>query len=293
MANYAEIIKDEVFFYERDLISTRKLEDIIGQSASRSSTFVSRIIPPNTVAIGVQEDTTMFVIEREPRKIHLRAGGVLADFLNNEIPHALVWDDSECVVQDLPVPWEYYVVSVSNAPQTNDFGSVWYQMSTMYLFWAKNKVEDIEELSLFTCNIPNVSEWGDICLGETNSTEPNMTRRITEVVNMFYDTTFNGDLGAAPGPYRSWGEWVAAGKAEDPMAESVWPITDQASSIKKILGSLNSFVLPNTADLRPASSTSAFINTLLTQLPTQTANRLASVIRQIEDNARNSDATAT
>lgn len=120
-----------------------------------------------------------------------------------------------------------------------------------YLFWAKDAIRTETDL-LYPARCPNVDGSGSICWGSTNSDSTSLSARIDDLVNNFYLTVFNEDLGHLTPFDTSLTEWEEA--SEDPLAWRTWDYWDDVNGrpLNSIAEYLNHAPPTNVAELNPS-----------------------------------------
>lgn len=237
MANYAEIVGGEVRFYNRNLVDSKPLSELVKQYASEEhNNWRSPILPPGTIAVSSSHGFSMFAIERPPRRTHIIGAHDLGEFMTEVEDH--VRDGDKTIVQNLPVPWEYYIISVSDRAHPLGFGGEAHAFGALSVFWSRKKLDSTSELELYTANLPNISSNGLVCLGATAPVNNDPQAKVTEMIDGFYDSVFNTDLGSQSGPAPSWYDWGKLREHEgDAIDKMGFPQDPVGASLEQIMQS--------------------------------------------------------
>jgi len=290
--NYAEIIGDEVHFYDRSLREKKNLQDVLKQYAAQAPTIKTPRLPENCKFLTTSNDATMYFVELPPRLETLRVGWGLKSFIE-EHEGARLHNDSGMNAEDfyvvVPVPWEYYVMSVSNVGIDTGFGETRYPNSQLYLFWAKHQITTTNDPALFAANLPNISKSGDICLGDNGTDQITPDAKINDLVYDFYHSTFNDDLGFGSGICLNTNNWLSYANLEDTPSNVGDPIDlshelfkdfpdDGGSSIDDIAKS-EKFTTAQQPQLMPGGGPKVWLTRVLSQVSKEDGARLLAYLK--------------
>lgn len=120
-----------------------------------------------------------------------------------------------------------------------------------FLFWAKDAIRDLAD-TVHPARCPNVDEAGSICWGSTSSDSTSLSARIDDLVNNFYLTIFNEDLGHLTPFGTSLLDWE--NESDDPLAWRDWDYWNnvRAVPLNEITTYLGSAPPTNMASLDPS-----------------------------------------
>lgn len=268
MPNYAEILGDKVRFYERTLVEEKDLEAVLALYEKKGkSKFISNRIPNHTKFMAHSEEVTMYVVEMEPRYVTVRYGWGLAQDINLPLPM-----DDNAKIARVPAPWEYYLMAFSDQQRTDAWGGTHYVNSALSLLWSPTRINEISD-PVWPANLPNIGSGGVVCLGGTTVEGEAPYLTLQELVNDFYNTDFNSDMGGATGPFNTIDEWLAA----DPNPAN-WDWPPHGSSLAEAMNTVDFPILADPENAIVDESPVEFLKAILRQLPEPSARRLANMI---------------
>ena len=279
MANFAEIVGDEVRFYDRSLIDAKPLTAFLSEFQPVSG-WASPRLPTDCKFVSGRQNYSMYVVEKPPRIVTLRCGYGL-DQLYADYNEPTYTDESPFYY--VPVPWEYYVMAIADKAIDTGFGQHNHLASQLHLFWSKTKVEDLEQTTLVPASLPNIGSTGGVCLGETSSEYDSPHEKLSDTVNDFYESDFNGDMGATSGPCRTIEEWLNyaynnPNKQIDLTDSEFNNFPTSGGNLLEIM-SADSFGRINPPDPLDPATPRAFINKLMVMLPENDGRRLMAMLR--------------
>lgn len=289
MANYAELVDNEVRFYDRTLVDTKSIEDVFATFAPEKPWTTDRL-PEGCVFMGSRANFTLYIVERPPRIVSLRFNDTPQGYYDRVPPKY----DSDGQYYLIPVPWEYYAMAIANVPTANGFGTSWREASPLSLFWAAERVTDSTTKGLVPAALPNISLDGSVCLGETGTDLQEPAPRFDIIVNEFYDSDFNGDLGLSSGIAPNFERWVDYGERNDTvdLTDRLFATfaracrRDDALSIDEILQQQASTAqLPALDDDTMPAEPREFLTALFEGLPRIYRARLAGMLRNVAHEA--------
>jgi len=282
MANWAEIVGDEIKFYDRQLLDTKPLDAFLA-TFTQDKGYASPRLPKDVAFVAAAGEQTMYFVEQPPRFVSFRTGSGLENVYSEvvePIHNRLDYD-----MYMIPVPWEYYVMSIADRTIDTGFGSASHLASGLYLFWSKTQLQDPEQATLYPASLPNIGSNGSVCLGENGTYEDQPDRKLMELVNEFYDSDFNADLGASTGICSNIHDWLSYHDGHetvdltDPIFDTL--PADDGASIIKIAQSANFQRLTPPDNAPSPSSPKAFLERLLFTLPEDDGRRLMQMMRQM------------
>lgn len=147
-------------------------------------------------------------------------------------------------------PYTYFVFPFRMTEQTAGRLSSFTIDGTMLLF--RRDPFRSQEDTFWNARTPNVDNGGGICWGGTLSPQPSFSAHIDYMINTFYTSTFNQDLGHHTPFNNSLTEWEAH---SGPLDYLTWPMWDGpgAQNINAIRAYLvGGQPVPNIAELNPA-----------------------------------------
>lgn len=128
---------------------------------------------------------------------------------------------------NVQLPYQYfaypYTMVTGTDERLRDF-----TIGSAYLFWAKDAIRTENDL-VHPARCPNVDTSGSICWGSTNSDSASLSARIDDLVNNFYLTIFNEDLGHLTPFGDSLTDWETA--SADPLAWRQWDYWNNVAGI--------------------------------------------------------------
>lgn len=148
---------------------------------------------------------------------------------------------------NVQLPYQYFAYSFTVRERDGRLSN--FTIDRSHLFWAKDPVRSPDD-QLWVARCPNVDSGGGICWGSTTSDSSSLSARIDDLVNNFYTTTFNEDLGHLTPFDDSLLRWEA--DSEDPLAYRNWPMWDGTSRpLSAIHQYLRTAEPTNMAELNP------------------------------------------
>ena len=291
MANYAEIVGEEIRFFERSLIDAKPLGEFF-DSFHIQKGWASNRLPENCVFVSNRDDTTIYVVEREPRFVNLLAGYGIDSFLENYGSPSYGTDG--IAYYTVPVPWEYYVMAIVDASTDTGFGQQVFRASGLSLYWSKTQVKDLEQATLYGANLPNTSGGGGVCLGDNTSEYQIPHEKMTDTAFNFYDSLFNYDLGMGSGICANLEQWLHYHEDHsyvnlDDTEFAEFP-TDGGGSLLEIMKADNFTRLTNPDPTRQGGTNRAFLERLMVMLPEQDSQRLMQLLTDLTPSQEDLDA---
>lgn len=146
-------------------------------------------LPQNTAAIALDRNTGygMVMVERSPRRevinVQHRVGSRHTDDAGRRPQR---WN--------VMVPWQYFVFGFrfDTAGETLQRPVI----TSHYLYWSPTQYRE-DDHQFWPAPCPNIDDYAGICFGGTQNenNETSLDGRINYMVNTFYETAFNEDLG--------------------------------------------------------------------------------------------------
>lgn len=189
----------------------------------------------------------LLIVETSPRKHHIQvrhSGGRYTDDATRRDRDGL----SRFEVQ---LPYQYFAYGFTMRTAGNSL--VDFTVDRSFLFWAKDPIRDGATNYVWIAPVPNVDSNGSICWGSTNSDSRSLSARIDDLVNNFFTTVFNEDLGHRTPFGTSLTEWERASQG-DPLAWREWDFWNDHNPMeaKDIPDHMNAAPPTNIAELNPA-----------------------------------------
>ena len=280
MANYAEILGNTITFYERTMLDSKPLAQFLDEFQP-STGWISERLPEGVVFVSQLNDITLYVVEREPRFVTLHVGYGLDDWLSRE--YAPEHDSGMGYYYKVPVPWEYYMMSVMNKSVDTGFGQQVFQSSALTLYWAKSQVTELTQPKLVAAHLPNVSVGGNVCMGDNTSEYQIPHEKMTDTVYNFYESTFNSDLGFASGPCEELYSWLDYHREHDRvnMDDPEFDALPADGETMEDVMRAAEFKQLTPPDGNMPSSNRGFLQRLMATLPEQDGRRLISLLREV------------
>ena len=146
------------------------------------------------------------------------------------------------------LPYQYFAYSFTAHRRASAL--VDFTINQSFLFWAKDPFRTpIDPVWPAPC--PNVDASGSICWGSTNSDSSSLSARIDDLVNNFYTTVFNEDLGHRTPFGTSLTEWEE--NSIDALSYRDWPLWDTpAIAVERIAQHMRTAAPTNIAELNPS-----------------------------------------
>lgn len=159
--------------------------------------------PVRYMTINGDANTGLFMVEQPParRSIRVRhSSGIYEDdYERREAGESFgIWQ--------VQFPWQYWVFTFRTQMRGLTFGD--FVIDESLLYWARDQWGAITD-RLWAAPVPNVTESGSICWGNTNATNASLAARIDDYINTFTATIFNEDLGHNTPFDRSLTTWEA------------------------------------------------------------------------------------
>jgi hypothetical protein len=125
------------------------------------------------------------------------------------------------------LPFQYFAYTFRN--QVNVPGQlINFTVDKSFLFWAREPIRAPNDV-VYVAPCPNVDTSGSICWGGTISDSSSLSARLDDLVNNFFTTTFNEDLGHRTPFGNSLLDWET--NSTEPLAYRSWPFWDSATAI--------------------------------------------------------------
>ena len=125
-----------------------------------------------------------------------------------------------------------------------------FTIDSSYLFWAKDPIRAATD-PVWIAPVPNVDGAGSICWGTTDSDSSSLSAKIDDLVNNFFTTTFNEDLGHRTPFGTSLTQWET--NSVDPLAWREWVFWNSTSmEVSAIAARMGSAEPTNMAELDPS-----------------------------------------
>ena len=289
MANYAELIGEQIHFYERNLVDTKSISEVL-EMYQPTTGWISPRLPESCVFVGSRLNYTIYAVEREPRFVTIHPGYGLDNFLPQFATPKRTPDDKMYYIA--PVPWEYYLMAISDKKLPGGFGQEIHQASGLSLFWSMTRVTDLDQATLFPAPLPNVGSGGSVCLGDNSSEYQIPHEKMIDTVFNFYESYFNGDLGMGTGLCSNMEEWLTYADEYSEVnldsPEFIMPRTDGLTMAELMKKQNDSIVLAD-PDRRFSNSNKGFLERLIVTLPEQDSSRLMHILRTMVPEAENTE----
>lgn len=145
------------------------------------------------------------------------------------------------------LPYQYFAYGFQVATRgeaLTDFG-----VRQSFLYWRRDPIRTPSD-TLFPARCPNVDGYGSICWGSTNSDSSSLSARIDDLVNNFFTTIFNEDLGHHTPFDTSLTQWET--DSENPLAYRDWPMwNSEGIPLSDIAARMGEAPPTNVAELNP------------------------------------------
>lgn len=125
------------------------------------------------------------------------------------------------------LPYQYFAYGFN--VNLSDNALINFTINTSYLFWAKDPIRSPDS-PVWVAPCPNVDERGSICWGSTNSDSSSLSARIDDLINNFFTTVFNEDLGHRTPFETSLTKWEEASDF-GPLSYRDWTFWDNEPSL--------------------------------------------------------------
>lgn len=171
---------------ERSIISEVDA-DQLHEAITTHAPLTTPLLPAGTVAMYVDHDHNYIelLVERAPRKEYIKFGSIeLEEWFSDDMPEPL----------ELPVPWEYYFTRAQIQPNIIA-GEAYVGINEILLYWRPTRLQDLENDLLWPAKVPNVDSHGLICFGGMSSVNSSLSDKVNDLINNFYASEFNTDMG--------------------------------------------------------------------------------------------------
>jgi hypothetical protein len=231
----------------RQVLHEGALADLAPHLTTRLPTTLP-VLPQNPTRFAhfdPETGTGLFLIETPPRLHHMR----VAHYSGRHPTDQERQTDGNVGVFKVQLPWQYFAYSVHIAITGSSLRD--FSVRESFLYWARDPIRSTSD-KMFPALCPNVDEAGSICWGQTQSDSSSLSAQLDDLVNNFFTTTFNEDLGHFTPFGFSLTEWEA--DSEDPLAHRAWPIWEQDNGLTalEVHEALLNREPTNIANLNPA-----------------------------------------
>lgn len=273
---------DVVRHVRQDIISEGRLADFLPQ-ISRVEPLTFPVLPQNPVryvTYDKEKERAFFLVETAPRLATL---SVRHRASSTEFPDDAARSDDDNIARfRVQLPYQYFAYAA-----TIGLGGA-FTVTRSYLYWAPTPIRSAAD-RVWPAETMNVGRDASICWGSTQSDSTSLSARLDDLVNNFWITVFNEDLGHATPFGGSLSLWEQNSGA--PLSYMDWPMWNErgipVSDLEGIITSAEPVNLaaldPSYVDLPelPDNFTIARAHQLLNDMPEDTRLRLIAAVNQL------------
>lgn len=206
-----------------ELLSETPLAALAPHLTTRLAT-VMPVLPRNPVrylAFDPNDGRGLMLVETPPKRTVLTMRH--RTDTNHRIDAARARDSDDGLARFyVQTPYQYFAYAFTfdvSGEALARFG-----ISRHYLFWARDPISEPSS-PIWRALCPNIDETGSICFGGTPSDSTSLAAKVDDLVNNFFTTTFNEDLGHATPFEGSLLDWER--DSETPMSYRNWPLWEE------------------------------------------------------------------
>lgn len=193
-------------------------------------------------------------------------------------------------------PFSYFVFPFRTSEQT-DGALTNFTIGNTALYWRKEPFRDAATDQFYIAQCPNIDTAGGICWGGTINPEGSLSAHVDAMINEFFTTQFNEDLGHRTPFGHSLIQWED--DSQTPLSYLGWPMFGTRGLGQTIENIWNTWAhnrapIPNMAELNPAfvdipelpqNFTVLRARQWLDTLPAQTRTRFVAALELSADEA--------
>lgn len=238
-------------YIERTIIQETTIDTLKKQLTTQIATIFPLLPTHSTRYAGFDpnQNKGLFLVEVPPDRHHLRIwhSGDEDRFMDD----AERSDNEGIGVFNVQLPYSYFTFPV-NLFISNEDRLVDFSIERVGLLWSPKPIREPSN-PLWYAKMPNIDDGGGICWGDTVTTQPTLSESIDAMINGFFSSVFNEDLGHMTPFGTSMTEWEE--NSDEPLGYMTWDMWNQGPPFtledlwEQYMGATNLFPIPNMANL--------------------------------------------